>query len=1527
MSIIHGSWIVNGGQDYFFVWGETWRSLVNQTFALNATGDFVHPFDLTQDELLALAQKHKLEIADILTDGRWHTQLVGMPTIVSGTGDDKKVQPVFAGDRVEAEENLDLYLWEVKGFRLTSGQTIRLLQVLSFSSLQSNTDYLAGDISFWSHIYRWVLDLIVRQKYLPGINNKPKKKKAPTQSLWQPIIDSEIDRVRLAKFTQTIPEACLAYLDAENSEADTTDEELLLRSLAIILDARLRTWIDYQGNNKDISVQPWLESLSSATAEIALDRQNLNRLQNALYNWTLPISEYVVNRHNNNLAENRYRGCFVLTPPETSNEAEIQSDWSLNYYLQALDDADFIVHAGTIWQCSQEFLNHNNRIIENPQETLLKGLGLASRIYDPIADSLELAQPLNCQLNPVQVYEFIRAIAWQLRDNGLGVILPPGLTQGSSEQRLGIKMTASVNQKQGERLSLQSMLKYKLEIAVGDRLVSKRDFKKLLAQKSPIVEIDGQWIALQPADVKAAQAVLDNANEQLDLSVEDALRLSTGDTKTLAKLPVVKFEPTGVLAGLLDNLNDNKAVEPVNKIKGFQGELRPYQAKGVGWLSFLETWGLGACLADDMGLGKCVLPDTKLLVNGVLKSAAAIWQDYSQETSFDGEGYWSQPTQKLLVNSLDETTGKIIVTKIGKLYRQKISEKVVKITLEDGNKITITKRHKLLTDRGWQNSLKTGDYICVPSQLYGVKTTQAINPNLVKLIAWQIAEGWENPKRSTVNIFQNDLELLADLHSLVIELSQCYEFKINEPKIRSPKNQRVGYLSINSKEYQEFLESKGYQWGRKSKDKSIPSFIMQADLNIAKVFLQNYFDAEGSVNAKSGIIEISSASASMIEQISVLLRRFGIWLRITRKQKRATNGTGIFRDYFIGIMGGNAARLFKEKIGFQIFAKQNKLEQIGIKQNNTNTEGIPASNIVAGLVETTQLPVRHLGMHNTIYLNGSQEFSHQSLSKVVRSLDKVILGQAEADYRKLKPSKWTQKTLAAYEQLNELYLTEQKNKLQTLLEREVFYCRIKSIEEIDYQGWVYDFEVPVHHNFVANNIICHNTIQLIGFLLNLKQQKLLNKPTLLVCPTSVINNWEREVRKFAPKLKAIIHHGDKRQQGKAFATQVKDKQLVITSYSLIPRDLKTLATVEWQGVVLDEAQNIKNPSAKQSQAVRDLPAGFRIALTGTPVENRLTELWSILDFLNPGFLGNRNFFQKRFATPIEKYGDRESLNILRSLTQPFILRRLKTDKNIIQDLPEKQEMNVYCGLSAEQAELYQQLVDNSLEEIEDAEGIKRRGLILTLLLRLKQLCNHPILITDTSNNQVKVDNEQFGDRSGKLSRLSAMLEELVDEGDRALIFTQFAEWGKLLKPYLENQLKNEVLFLYGSTPREARQEMVDRFQNEPNGPKIFILSLKAGGTGLNLTRANHVFHVDRWWNPAVENQATDRAFRIGQKRNVQVHKFVCTGTLEERISDIIENKKELAEQTVDAGEQWLTDLDTNSLRNLLLLDRDAVISD
>ncbi|MCK4470285.1 MAG: DEAD/DEAH box helicase, partial [Anaerolineae bacterium] len=396
----------------------------------------------------------------------------------------------------------------------------------------------------------------------------------------------------------------------------------------------------------------------------------------------------------------------------------------------------------------------------------------------------------------------------------------------------------------------------------------------------------------------------------------------------------------------------------------------------------------------------------------------------------------------------------------------------------------------------------------------------------------------------------------------------------------------------------------------------------------------------------------------------------------------------------------------------------------------------------------------------------------------------------------------------------------------------------------------------------------------------------------------------------------LVHHGSGRASGEEFATQAQQAHVVISTYALARRDEETLQEVEWTGVVLDEAQKIKNPSAKQTQAIRRLPAGYRIALTGTPVENRLSELWSIMQFLNPGYLGSQKSFRTRFARPIERYQDREVAAHLRKLVQPFILRRLKTDPTIIQDLPEKLEHKVYCTLAPEQATLYQAVVEDAMLQVEESEGIQRRGLVLSMLLRLKQICNHPA--------QFLGDGSALPDRSGKLTRLGEMLEEVLSVDERALVFTQFAEMGTLLQKYLQDLFGGEVLFLYGGTPAKQRDRMIARFQEERHGPAIFTLSLKAGGLGLNLTRANHVFHFDRWWNPAVENQATDRAFRIGQTKDVWVHKFICGGTLEERIDELIESKKALAESVIGAGEAWLTELSANQLRELVTLNREAV---
>jgi superfamily II DNA or RNA helicase len=422
-------------------------------------------------------------------------------------------------------------------------------------------------------------------------------------------------------------------------------------------------------------------------------------------------------------------------------------------------------------------------------------------------------------------------------------------------------------------------------------------------------------------------------------------------------------------------------------------------------------------------------------------------------------------------------------------------------------------------------------------------------------------------------------------------------------------------------------------------------------------------------------------------------------------------------------------------------------------------------------------------------------------------------------------------------------------------------------------------------------------------------------PTLLVCPMSVVGNWEREAERFAPGLGVHVHHGPERLAEKKFARAARASDLVITTYALATRDRETLGAVEWGRIALDEAQNIKTIDTKQTRAIRSLRARHRVALTGTPVENRLTELHSIMDFLNPGLLGPAATFKRCYARPIERYRDEHATALLRQATGPFILRRLKTDKQIIGDLPEKIEMRVDCHLTKEQASLYEAVVEEMLKKASKVEGIERSGVILAALVKLKQVCNHPAHLLK--------DRSRLDGRSGKLARLEEILAEALAEGDRALCFTQFSEFGHMLSAHLQERLAREVMFLHGGTSRSARDEMVQRFQSD-GGPSVFVLSLKAGGTGLNLTAANHVVHFDRWWNPAVEDQATDRAFRIGQCKNVQVRKLTCVGTLEERIDTLINRKKDLADRIVGTGEAWITELDTAQLRELVTLSADAV---
>ncbi len=450
---------------------------------------------------------------------------------------------------------------------------------------------------------------------------------------------------------------------------------------------------------------------------------------------------------------------------------------------------------------------------------------------------------------------------------------------------------------------------------------------------------------------------------------------------------------------------------------------------------------------------------------------------------------------------------------------------------------------------------------------------------------------------------------------------------------------------------------------------------------------------------------------------------------------------------------------------------------------------------------------------------------------------------------------------------------------------------------------------------LADDMGLGKTVQLLALEAAHRCEQPEGDPTLLLCPMSLVGNWEREAARFTPDLRVYAHHGPQRLHGEDLAAHLADADLVVTTYATATRDADELSGYGWRRVVLDEAQAIKNSLSQTAKATKRLGGGHRVALTGTPVENRLAELWSIMDFLNPGMLGSGEQFRTRYAIPVERHGQSEPAERLRAVTRPYVLRRLKTDPAVISDLPDKIEVKQYCQLTTEQASLYQSVVDDMMQKIEDAEGIERRGNVLAAMAKLKQVCNHPALLLH--------DRSAVGARSGKVTRLEELLEEILAEGDKVLCFTQFTEFAEMLLPHLAARFGTDIAYLHGGTSKKRRDELVTRFQSG-DGPPVFLLSLRAGGTGLNLTAASHVIHLDRWWNPAVENQATDRAFRIGQTRNVQVRKFVCTGTLEEKIDEMIEQKKALANLVVTDGEGWLTELSTGELRRLFELSQDAV---
>jgi SNF2 family DNA or RNA helicase len=534
----------------------------------------------------------------------------------------------------------------------------------------------------------------------------------------------------------------------------------------------------------------------------------------------------------------------------------------------------------------------------------------------------------------------------------------------------------------------------------------------------------------------------------------------------------------------------------------------------------------------------------------------------------------------------------------------------------------------------------------------------------------------------------------------------------------------------------------------------------------------------------------------------------------------------------------------------------------------------------------------------------------------------------EGELQKLFNFFANEKQMSSFELLRTAFAGEyQGNPITLTDEAQTIIDELTKQEEIDlpkninaslrpYQkrgySWMYRNSKIGFGSVLADDMGLGKTLQVITTILKFKEEGALEEEkVLVVAPTGLLSNWESEIKKFAPSLKTKIHHGTQRQIDKK-----EHFDVLISSYGIVRSDSQLLKKNNWQTLIIDEAQNIKNSNTNQAKAIKSIPAKNFIAMSGTPVENRLSEMWSIMDFSNRGFLGSLKEFNQQFAIPIEQQNDEKVAKLLKQTTSPFLMRRLKSDKTIISDLPDKVEMDALATLTKEQASLYEETLQKAMKDIEgivenDAKAMfVKRALVLQMMLALKQICNHP---TNYLKNKVLVP-----ELSGKMQLLFDLLDAIVDSGEKVLIFTQYREMGDLLQHFIHQRFGEEPMFYHGGCSIKERNEMLNRFQTNP-ADQIFILSLKAAGTGLNLTAANHVVHYDLWWNPAVEAQATDRAYRIGQTKNVMVHRFITQNTFEEKINEMIQHKKHLAELTVATGENWIGDLSNKELREIFEL--------
>jgi hypothetical protein len=713
-----------------------------------------------------------------------------------------------------------------------------------------------------------------------------------------------------------------------------------------------------------------------------------------------------------------------------------------------------------------------------------------------------------------------------------------------------------------------------------------------------------------------------------------------------------------------------------------------------------------------------------------------------------------------------------------------------------------------------------------------------------------------------VQITQKDTSVLDRLRELATHVGARHGLVMNGMRVARHAD-KAAVLQIHSKDYRAFLEARGYRWGQRSAGKRIPDWIVAADADTVRLFLRHYFSAEGSVCRGQRTIDLCSASRWLILQVRTMLRRFGIWMRIKRRMKCATNGTGIKREYHVGLLGGNAARSFRDLIGFADPAKQAVLEEITAARANTNVEGLPVADLLSDIVAATGLPQRHFGV-GTQYFYETQSLSRDSVVGVIRALDGLLSGERLTEYRKLRRSKWTDGTVAAYARLDVKAVARLRERLDRLAQRDVHYARVVSVRDEHYAGWVYDYEVEGHHNFVAADVLCHNTVQTLAAVELLARERGVQR-VLVVAPASVKYQWEGEIKKFTGRDAQVIEGGpDDRRDLYALPAFYR-----LVNYEQVVRDREAINAWKPDVVVLDEAQRIKNWEAKTSREVKKLKSRYAMVLTGTPLENRLEELYSIVQFVDERRFGPAFEFLHEHRV-LDENGNLKgyrNLDKIREKLAPIFLRRTRGE--VLTQLPPRTDNTVFVELAPEQRGPYEEqrvtlarlLQKNYLTDLD-------RKRILASVVNMRTICDSLFLFDRT--NRV----------SPKLDEFAELIPEVTGEDHKAVVFSQWEtmilEAAKVL-----DALGVGYAVLHGGLPGKDRKEVMERFKTDP-ACKVF-LSTDAGGTGLNLQTADTVVNLELPWNPAVLEQRIARVHRMGQSRPVRVVNFVTRGTIEEKV--------------------------------------------